>query len=421
MVTILSRVTTLLLAAGILLIGHGLQLTLLPIHAGVAGWSTSAIGVTGSFYFLGFVVGCVVIPPAVAAVGHIRSFMVMAALATVTLLAAGLIVNVPAWLLFRFGSGLALSGLYLVIESWLNDVSPAEERGTVLAIYAMISLLGLALGQSLMGLGNDDPLHLFMLAAVLMSIAIVPIGLTRVASPHPIPTIRFTPRIVLRMSRVAIVCVFLVGMVTGAYWTVGPILARAFGLDGGQAGLMMSLGIVGGALSQLPVGRVSDRMDRRTVIGVVATFGAAVALGGVLLRADDPRVLYALIFLFGAATMPLYALCIAHAIERSELAVVEVVSGILIVHSAGSILGPIIVAALMDGFGPLSFFAYAASCLGVTALWAFYRHFVVERPRERAGQAPILPRTTQAIAELLPEEPAPAGAPASAEATATGD
>lgn len=405
MVGTLSRITTLLLAAGILLIGHGLQLTLLPIHAGAAGWSTSAIGITGSFYFLGFVAGCMVIPAVVAGVGHIRSFMVMAAIATVALLAAGLFVNVPAWLLFRFGSGFALSGLYLVIESWLGDVSPSEQRGTVLAIYTMISLIGMALGQILMGLGADERLHLFMLAAVLMSVAIVPIGLTRVASPHPIPSIRFTPRILARASRVAVVCAFLAGMVTGAYWTLGPILARAFGLDAGQAGLMMSLGILGGALSQLPVGRLSDLTDRRVVIGGIALAGAAVTLLGLLLSAGTVLALYGLFFLFGAATMPLYALCIVHAGDKTDLSLVEVASGILIVHSGGSILGPIIVAVLMDAFGPRSFFAYATTCLSVAAIWAFYRRFVVERPAERAEHATILPRTTQAIAELSLAEP----------------
>jgi MFS family permease len=408
MVGTLSRITTLLLAVGILLIGHGLQLTLLPIHAGAAGWSTSAVGITGSFYFLGFVAGCVVIPGVVAGVGHIRSFMVMAAIATVALLAAGLFVNVPAWIALRFASGFALSGLYLVIESWLSDVSPSEQRGTVLAIYTMISLVGMALGQVLIGLGAADELQLFMLGAVLISLAIVPIGLTRVASPHPIPSIRFTPSILVRASRVAVVCSFLAGMVTGAFWTLGPLLARAFGLDAGQAGVMMSLGISGGALSQLPVGRLSDLTDRRIVIGGIAVTGALVALAGLLFTSIGTSALYGLIFLFGATTMPLYALCIVHAGDNTDLSLVEVTSGILIVHSAGSILGPILVAALMDAFGPQSFFGYASACLSVAALWAFYRRFVVERPREYTEHAAILPRTTQAVAELsLAEPPTP--------------
>jgi MFS family permease len=197
-------------------------------------------------------------------------------------------------------------------------------------------------------------------------------------------------------------------MVTGAFWTLGPLLARAFGLDAGQAGVMMSLGISGGALSQLPVGRLSDLTDRRIVIGGIAVTGALVALAGLLFTSIGTSALYGLIFLFGATTMPLYALCIVHAGDNTDLSLVEVTSGILIVHSAGSILGPILVAALMDAFGPQSFFGYASACLSVAALWAFYRRFVVERPREYTEHAAILPRTTQAVAELsLAEPPTP--------------
>lgn len=408
MVGTLSRITTLLLAAGILLIGHGLQLTLLPVYASAAGWSTAAIGITGSAYFLGFVAGCIVIPGIVGGVGHIRSFMVMAAITTVALLGAGLFLNVPAWILFRFASGFALSGLYMVIESWLSDVSPTEQRGTVLAIYTMISLLGMALGQILMiaGTGTD----LFMFAAVLMSLAIVPIGLTRVASPHPIPSITFSPTILLRVSRVSVFCACLAGMVTGAFWTLGPILGSSFGLDTGQVGIMMSLGILGGAVSQLPVGRLSDLTDRRIVIGGISVAGALVAVLGVLFTGTGVAGLYGLIFLLGAATMPLYALCIAHASDNAELSLVEIASGVLIVHSAGSIVGPIVVATLMDSFGPGSFFWYALVCLTTAALWAFYRRFVVERPREHEEHAALLPRTTHAVAELSLGEPSEAGA-----------
>ena len=400
MVGTLSRITSLLLAVGILLIGHGLQLTLLPVHAEALGWSTSAVGLTGSFYFLGFVAGCIVIPAIVAGVGHIRSFMVMAAITTVALLGAGLFTYVPAWCLLRFASGFALSGLYLVIESWLSDVSPSSQRGTILAIYTMISLLGMALGQILMGLGSAQDLELFMLGAVLISLAIVPVGLTRVASPHPIPSIRFTPGILLRASRVSVVCAFLAGMVTGAFWTLGPVLARGFGLDTGQIGLMMSLGILGGALSQLPIGRLSDLTDRRVVIGSIAAAGAAVGAFGALFAGTSVAALYGLIFLLGAATMPIYALCIVHAADNTDLTLVEIASGILIVHSAGSILGPLAVALLMENFGPQSFFGYALVCMLLAALWAFYRRFIIERRRDPDTHASILPRTTQAIAEL---------------------
>jgi MFS family permease len=400
----LTRNTTLLLATGILLIGHGLQLTLLPVHALTVGWSSSEIGVTGSAYFLGFVAGCWLIPGIVSQVGHIRSFMVMAAVATVALLGAALFVRVPAWILFRFATGFALSGLYMVIESWLNEVNAKDRKGAVLAVYTVISLTAMAVGQLLMTVSVPDDFRLFLVAAILLSIAIVPIGLTHVRSPEPIPAIRVTPRTLMRGSRVAVVCALLAGMVTGAFWTLGPLLGAAFELDAGRVGVMMSLGIAGGALSQLPVGHLSDRSDRRVVIGGVACVGAIVAYLGFLFVQGGSLGLYTTMFFLGATSMPIYALCIAHASDNTDLSLVEITSGILMVHSVGSIMGPIAVSALMARFGPASYFTYCLVCLLSASVWSFYRHFAVEQPREGKVHAILLPRTTQAVAEIAPSD-----------------
>jgi MFS family permease len=415
MVTTLSRVTTLLLAVGILLIGHGLQLTLLPMYAQSAGWSTSAIGLTGSAYFLGFVVGCIFVPSVVVDVGHIRTFMVMAALATIALLAAALFVSLPTWILFRFVTGFALSGLYMVIESWLNEVSPAHHRGSVLAIYAMISLFGMAAGQMLLSLRSPLDVDLFLLGAVLLSIAIIPVGLTRIVSPEPPPAIRFALREVLRASPAAIVCATFAGLVIGAFWGLGPVLGRGFGLGPGRIGMMMSAGIVGGALAQLPVGRLSDRTDRRRVIGALMIAGAVFAVLGWLFADAADTVLFVVIFCIGAATMPVYSLCIAHASDYAEMSLVEVASSVLIVYSAGSIVGPVVVSGLMDRYGPRAFFAYTACCLAAASVWTVYRQVVKER-EGASSHASILPKTTQVVAELSPEEDETAGARTCADA-----
>lgn len=400
----ITQLSALLTAVAILLIGHGLQLTLLPVHAEGMGWSASAIGISGSAYFLGFVAGCILIPPVVGRVGHIRTFMVMGALATVALLAAGLLVAVPAWLVFRFVTGFALSGLYMVIESWLVDVTPPSHRGTTLAFYTIICLLGMSVGQAFLGFASPLGLELFMAGAAIICLAIVPVGLARVAAPHPIPSARFSPAVLIKASRVAIVCAFAGGLVTGAFWTLGPVVARAFGLDAAQIGGMMGAGIIGGTLAQLPVGRLSDRTDRRLVIGGLMAAGALVALGGWYYAGQGSLPLAIIMFLFGASTFCIYALCIAHASDNADIPLVEIASGILIMNSAGSILGPVVVALLMDRFGPESFFAYVLACLAPAAAWVFYRVAAVEGSREHEHVS-VLPRTTQAIAELSPDEP----------------
>lgn len=400
MVGTLSRVTALLLSVGILLTGHGLQLTLLPVHAQALGWSTYAIGLTGSLYFLGFVLGCIVIPRIVTSVGHIRTFMVMGAIATIALLAAGLWPNLLAWLVFRGATGFAFAGLYMVIESWLSEVSPREQLGRVLATYTMIALLGMVLGQALMGIGSPLALDLFILGAILLCLAIVPVGLARVASPIQLPSLRFRPSVLLRASRISVVCALFAGLVTGSFWSLGPVVGRAFGLEAGAIGAMMGIGILGGALAQIPVGRWSDHTDRRLVIGIIMLAGAIVALLGALFAAKSTTLFYVAIFFIGATTMPIYALCIAHASDNTDIPLVEVTSGVLVVHSIGSIVGPIIVATLLDSLGPSSYFSYVLVCLTVASIWTFNRRFVVERGHEHAPPMNILPRTTQVVATL---------------------
>lgn len=404
MVGTFTRVSTLLFAVGILLVGHGLQLTLLPLHALAAGWSSTAIGLTGSFYFLGFVVGCLSVPAVVSRVGHIRSFMAMAAMATVALLAAALATEVWAWIVFRFATGLSFAGLYMIIESWLTDVSPPEKRGSVLSVYLAISLIGMAIGQVPLAFVPAGEVSLFILAAILLSIAIVPIGLTSTTSPNPIPAVRVTPRTLLRASRVAVVCAVFAGMVTSVFWALGPVVGGDLGLDPGRVGLMMSLGVLGGAAAQYPVGQASDRMDRRLVIAFIASTGAVLSGLGIWFAEASTLYLYVAMAFVCAAAMPMYALCIALAADNTELSLVEVTSGILLAYSLGSILGPVLIAAPMSRLGSTTFFAFCMVCLALAAGFTFYRYFVTEKPQGHELHRRMLPKTTQAVAALLATE-----------------
>lgn len=416
----LNRVSTLLIAVAILLVGHGLQLTLLPMRAEALGWTTGAIGVTGSAYFLGFVVGCLIIPSVVAQVAHVRTFMVMAAVATVALLALGLLDALPAWLFLRFATGFAFSGLYMVIESWLSEAAPPEGRGGVLAIYSMISLLAMMAGQSFLVLSGPDDLELVMGAALIMGVAIIPIGLTRMASPQPIPRVRFSLRALTRASRVAVVCAFFGGLVTGSFWSVGPLVGRAFGLDNAAIGAMMGAAIVGGALAQFPAGRLSDRTDRRFVIAGMFTLGMALCAVGWWYSSVSVGALYLTMFFVGATSMPIYALCIATAADNTDLPLIQVTSGILIVNSLGSILGPLLVSPLVSRLGGEGFFLFALVSMAMGAAWTFYRISVMERPRAHENRFVAVPRTSMVAAELAdyvesPVEPATSEAAAADE------
>jgi MFS family permease len=376
----LLRISTPLLAAAILLCGHGLQLTLLPARAELLGWSLTTIGLTGSFYFLGFVLGCLVIPGIVATVAHIRTFHVMAAIATLAVLLAGLIESTAAWLILRFGTGFAFAGLYMVIESWLSHVAPEQSRGAVLAAYTTICLTSMMAGQWFLMLYDAAGHELFMIAAALLCLAILPVGLTRLPPPPPLPGTRFSPKVLLRASRVALVCAFLGALVTGAIWTMGPLVAAAFDLTSAEVGGMMSTILLGGIVSQFPVGYLSDRTDRRIVIAGLLVFGAIAALVGWLL-AHDSRI--------------------ATASDNSSIPLIEIASGILVMNSLGSILSPITLAPMLNTFGPSSFFLFVLACLSLAATWTIFRIVVVERPKTH-DHAPVLPRTTPVVAGLYP-------------------
>lgn len=400
----LVRVGTLLLAVAILLTGHGLQLTLLPIRGEFLGWTTNTIALTGSAYFLGFVVGCLVIPSIVSQVAHIRTFMVMAAIATVALLGAGIFDHVGAWLILRFCTGFAFAGLYMVIESWLSDSAPADRRGTLLAFYSLVSLLAMVLGQSFLALAEPHGLRMVMTAAFLIGLAIIPIGLTRMAAPHPIPRVRFSLRVLAQASRVAVVCALFGGLVTGALWSVGPLVGRAFGLDTGSIGLMMAFAIIGGAAAQLPVGKLSDHTDRRFVIAGLFSVGAVLSLLGWLFSVQSPVMLYGAMFFVGAASMPIYALCIATAADNTEIPLIQIASGILIMNSIGSIFGPMLVAPVIGAVGGPGFFLFAMVSMILGAAWAFYRISVIERPRSHEQKFLPMPKTSIVVAELADGE-----------------
>ena len=398
----LYHVTTLLVALAILLVGHGLQMTLLPLHAELLGWSRSAIAATGSAYFAGFFLGCALNPLVLARVGHIRTFMVMAAIATIALLLAGLHVEWHAWLAFRGMTGFAFAGLYMVLESWLNETSPTNARGTVLGIYTMICLLGMALGQMLLRFGAPGDLRLFVLGGAIVCLAIVPVGLTTIASPAPVPKMRVRLIPVLHGTHVAVGGALLAGLVTGTFWMLGPLLGRDFGLGSDDIAMLMGCGILGGAASQLPAGRISDRIDRRIVIATLAGIGAVTSAVAFVFNDAGTTVLYGCLFVLGAATMPLYGLCVALAGDRTDIPLVEVASTTLMMLSAGSVAGPLVVAPLMARFGPASYFAFVGIILTVLAAWVIRRIAASERVDSHAAFGPIVPRTTQTVAALMP-------------------
>ncbi|ABG38736.1 major facilitator superfamily MFS_1 [Paraglaciecola sp. T6c] len=408
MPTLLQSMFSLLFSAAILLVGHGLQLTIVPLYAISLGWEPDLIGYIGSSYFLGFVLGCLTVPRLVARVGHIRVFTVLIALFTASLLFIGLVDHFALWLIARCLIGWGIAGIYMVIESWLNDKTSIEHRGSVLSVYTVISLSAICVGQLLVGfeLGYAG---LFMLAAALLVLGIVPVGLTRRAAPQPIPAVSFSFRRLFAVSQVAMVGAFFGGLVTGGFWALGPVIADANQLSAGQVGVFMAVTILGGTALQLPVGRLSDRIDRRYVITGLAVVAVLTSIAAIMLDSRTPEVIYVTMFLLGGLSFPLYSLCLAHANDNTDLSIMEVGSGVLMMNSVGSILGPLTVSFLL-GYTHMALFVVSGVALSILACWTLYRIRFHDVAREHYEPFVNMRNTTQEVVEMgleseEPEEP----------------
>ncbi|MDT8427452.1 MAG: MFS transporter [Pseudomonadales bacterium] len=369
MKTVLLPIAALLLSAALLLTGHGLQLTLLPLSAEAYGFSAAQIGLTGSTYFSGFVTGCLLTPFIVRRVGHIRAFAVLATSYSALVLLYHELPYLLPWLAIRFFSGVAISGLYMVIESWLSERSTAQNRGMVLSIYVMINLSMVTVGQQLINLAPIDNHLLFVVTAVLLSLAIIPVSLTRELAPAPISNVTINVRKVWRLSKVGLGGAIIAGLVTGAFWSLGPLYARGMGLDGFDLTFFLGIVVIGGAVFQLPLGRLSDHYDRRLIVFFTALSGTVLSLLLVVLPLLTTWSLLLPAFLWGGSVMTLYAICLAHANDRAAPEDFVMVGSVMLL-SMGlfSAIGSYLASMLMELAGPQGLFVFSAVCLLVFAL-----------------------------------------------------
>jgi MFS family permease len=359
----ISTVVSLLLSTALLLVGHGLQLTLLPLRAGSFGMPELLIGLSASCYFLGFIIGCLLIPRIIARVGHIRAFAVLSAVMVSSILCLEMFDAWPLWLLLRLLTGLAMSGLYTVIESWLNTQSTAQSRGKVLSIYTFITLISMMVGQFLINVGPIESATPFTVTALFLALAILPVGMTRRIAPTPVEITQYRFPKLYRLSHSAFAGALLSGLVTGSFWSLGALFASQYSRNPFDITWFMSAAIIGGALIQYPVGWLSDRVDRRKVL-IGLCFGGALASTAVSLSTGQ-RWHLAAVFLFGASVMPLYAMALATAADVSASEeFVEIGTSVLLLNALGAVVAPVPLGQLMTRMGPVSlFWAFAAACL----------------------------------------------------------
>ncbi|MEM7568840.1 MAG: MFS transporter [Pseudomonadota bacterium] len=371
----IRSLTSLLLSIGLLLAGSGLQGTLISVRADMEGMSVAVIGLMMSAYYGGFVLGCLRTPLLVARVGHIRAFVLLAALAAATALIYPILVNVGLWLVLRAITGFCFAGLFMVIESWISEQADSATRGRILSVYRIVDLCAMTCGQALLNVAAAAGTTLFSVVAILTCLAIVPIAFTKAQAPNPLTSVNLNIRRLLSVSPLAVMGALAAGLVNGALYALGAVYVQSFGHNVSVVTLFFGALIVGGALGQWPLGLLSDLYDRRIVLLLAAFATCITGIVAAYMGSLSVGFLVAGGFIFGLSSMSIFGLCAAHANDHADNQdFVAISAGLLLVFGLGSILGPLIAAGVMVITNPSGLFVYAIGvyaalcCFGLVRL-----------------------------------------------------
>ncbi|MCO5065599.1 MAG: MFS transporter [Rhizobiaceae bacterium] len=392
----------LLIAAGILLGGNGLQGTLIALRGAMEGFSPATIGFMGTAYFGGFLLGCLAITRILKSVGHVRSFSALAATASAGTLLLILVVDPVMWSVVRFATGFCFAGLFTVMESWLNSGVSNHDRARVLALYRIVDIGSVTGAQFLIPIFGADGFTIFAIMSIMITMSLVPVSLADRSNPTPPEDVKLDLGRAWRISPLAAIGCIAVGMTNSAFRTLSPVYAEQIGMSVTDVVTFVSVGIIGGAIIQYPLGYLSDRWDRRRVL-LVTCFGALLSsLAIAFFAGADPLANFVLVFIFGSFAMPLFSLSAAHANDRAERhEFVLVNAALMLFYSFGAIGGPIVASYAMQAWGPAWLFTFSAIIYVLLIAVIVYRMRVrAPAPEGHRSDFVALLRTSTIFAKL---------------------
>lgn len=398
---IVASVLPLFAGLALLMLGNGLLGSLLGVRADLEGFPTVVIGIVMSLYYVGFLVGSLTIPRRLVTVGHIRVFAGLAALAAATALSYSLLPAPLVWGVLRFVFGLSMSGLYVTVESWLNDRASNETRGRLLSIYMLVVTFGLGLGPLLLAVGDPLEPTLFILVGILISLAVVPVALIRIPVPSETIPVEFSVVTLARRAPLGVLAVAISGASGGAIVALGAVYATMTGMDPGLVGVFMAASLVGAAASQYPLGYLSDRFARRRVVLVVAVAAVVFATTAAVIDPTGPW-LFVVVAAYGSLAFPMYSLAVSminDGLQTNQL--VAAAAGIVFVYGVGSVVGPVVLSVLMELLGPVGYFWGLAGFFLLLVAYAFVRTVSTAHPIQRRFIS--LPFRSSTAAALLAE------------------
>ncbi len=403
--TVFKNSWPLFLGMMLLMLGNGLQGTLLGIRGALEGFTPNTMAWVMSGYFIGFLGGSRMAPEMIRRVGHVRVFAALASLVSAALILYAAIPNVIVWMLLRILIGFCFSGVYVVAESWLNDSATNETRGQTLSLYVIVQMMGIVAAQGVLNFGDPGGYTLFIVSSVLVSVSFAPILL----SISPAPMFQTTkPMSFIRLyttSPTAVVGIFLLGAIFSAIFGMASVYGTEKGLDVRSITIFIAMIYIGGMLCQYPIGWASDRMNRRLLITYLTIFGGATMLVAPFFTGNI-YLLMLLSFILGGVCNPLYSLYLAYMndyLEPDDMAAAS--GGLIFISGCGAIGGPFVVGWLMTTYGADSFFLYLAILLDLSAAWALFRATVRDAPsvEDTGSYAHVSPGTSIVVAEVAAE------------------
>jgi MFS family permease len=374
MLQVLRVTVTPLLSLIIIILGSSLMTTLLTVRLSHMGASNLMIGAMSAAFYGGLVLGSFKIEPFITRVGHIRAYAAFASTLAVVSMLHGLWVNTWAWLLLRLIAGYSIAGLFVVIESWLLACSTIQTRGQILAIYMTALYAGQAVGQLLLNVSDIHTLVPFCLIAICCSLSIIPLAMTYIKSPAlDEPSVLNFSKL-YKISPTGVIGSFSSGLVLGAIYGLLPLTMSQLGRSVSDIAWLMGLTICGGMLLQYPIGRISDKLDRRKVLMVVYGLTCIISLG-LLLVGGQFKVLFAVLsFALGGFAFVLYPLAISHACDYlTAKDIVAATGGLLLAYGIGATVGPLIAPAFIYLVGPRGLFVYFILTAGIMAGFIYWR------------------------------------------------
>ncbi len=373
MLRVIGSAWALLLGMMFLMVGNGMQGTMMGVRGAIEGFTTFELSLITSAYFLGFLGGSRLAPDFIGRVGHVRVFAALGSFVSAALILYPAVTYPWAWILLRIVVGFCFSGLYVTAESWLNNAASNETRGQTLSLYMIVQMLGIVTAQGMLNVADPGGWMLFVIPSVLVSISFAPILLSVAPTPSFETTKNMSLKTLYNFSPLGFIGMFLLGSIFAAQFGMSAVYATQVGMSVGQISIFISSIFVGAMLLQFPIGIMSDRMDRRILIIGVAVGGALAAAFGWMFSGQFWPVCVAG-FVLGGMSNPLYALLIAYTndyLEPDDMAAAS--GGFLFINGLGAVGGPVLIGWIMTTFGADGFWLVIIVLMSAIGIYGGYR------------------------------------------------